>query len=43
MVAGDFGSDAWNEHDSYFDPAKGCSNSCEIVTLKVLANAFADG
>lgn len=42
-VVVDFGSDASNGRDSYSDPAKGCNNSCEIVTLKVWANAFADG
>lgn len=42
-VVVDYGCGASNEHDSYFDPAKGYSNSCEIVTLKVWVNAFADG
>lgn len=43
MVVVDSWSGASNERDSYFDPAKGCSSSCEIVTWKVSANASDDG
>lgn len=43
-VVVDSWSGALNEPDSYFDPAKDCSSSCEIVTLKkVWANVSDDG